>query len=80
MMVEMGVDRLHHGFWSYMNPTHLKYEAGNPFKHAIRDYYTYVAQELGELLDLLSRDTTVLVVSDHGAKKLEVGRSGNLIP
>ena len=73
MMVELGVDRIHHGFWSYMDPTHPKYEAGNPFEHAIRDYYRYVDREVAELLDLTPNDTVVMVVSDHGAKKMDGG-------
>ncbi len=71
MMVEMGVDRIHHGFWSYMDPTHPKYERGNPYESAIRDYYRYLDQELAEVLKLLPSDTAVMVVSDHGAKKLD---------
>lgn len=73
MMVEMGVDRIHHGFWSFMDPTHRQYEPGNPFEHTIRDYYKYVDTEVGELLGRFPSDTIVLVVSDHGAKKLEGG-------
>ncbi len=73
MMVEMGVDRIHHGFWKYSDPAHSKYEKGNPFEHAIRDYYRYCDREVGELLALLPEDTAVLVVSDHGAKKLDGG-------
>lgn len=73
MMVEMGVDRIHHGFWSYMDPAHPKYQAGNPFEHAIRDYYRYVDRQVGELIALAPRDTVVLVVSDHGAKKMDGG-------
>src|SRR5205823_4210659 len=45
MLVEMGVDRIHHAFWSHMDPAHHKYEAGNPFEHAIRDYYRHVDAE-----------------------------------
>jgi predicted AlkP superfamily phosphohydrolase/phosphomutase len=73
MLVEMGVDRIHHGFWSYMDETHPKYQAGNPFEHAIRDYYNFVDQEIGELISLAPADTVVMVVSDHGAKKMEGG-------
>ena len=73
MMVEMGLDRIHHGFWSFMDPSHRKYEAGNPFEHAIRDYYRYLDGELAALLDLVPRDTLVVVVSDHGSKKMEGG-------
>jgi len=73
MVVEMGVDRIHHGFWSYMDPAHHKYERGNPFEHAILDYYKHVDRHLAELLSLCPKDTLVLVVSDHGAKKMDGG-------
>jgi predicted AlkP superfamily phosphohydrolase/phosphomutase len=73
MLVEMGVDRIHHGFWSHMDPAHHRYEPGNAFEHAIRDYYRHVDAELGELLALCPADTLVLVVSDHGAKKMDGG-------
>ncbi|HLK10085.1 MAG TPA: alkaline phosphatase family protein [Candidatus Binatia bacterium] len=73
MLVEMGVDRIHHGFWSYMDPAHHKYEAGNPFESAILDYYRHVDRALGELLSLCPPETLVLVVSDHGAKKMDGG-------
>jgi len=35
MFVEMGVDRIHHGMWKYIDPTHPKYEAGNRFEQSI---------------------------------------------
>ena len=73
MLVEMGVDRIHHGFWSYMDPEHHKYRAGNPFENAIKDYYRYCDREIGELLSLIPKDTIVMVVSDHGARKMEGG-------
>ncbi len=73
MMVEMGLDRIHHGFWSYMDPEHRKYEAGNPFEQAIRDYYRYLDRELAELLDRVPADTLVLIVSDHGSKRMDGG-------
>ncbi|MBI4635610.1 MAG: alkaline phosphatase family protein [Candidatus Rokubacteria bacterium] len=71
MMVEMGVDRIHHGFWNYMDKAHIKYQPESPFEHVIRDYYRYVDGEVGELLALLPEDTAVFVVSDHGGKKLD---------
>ena len=73
MLVEMGLDRIHHGFWSHMDPEHHKYEPGNPFEQAIRDYYRYLDGELKSLLELVPRDTVVLVVSDHGSKRMEGG-------
>lgn len=73
MFVEMGIDRIHHGLWKYFDPEHPKYEAGNPYENAIRDYYKYVDGEIGTLLELIDRDTTVMVVSDHGAKRMDGG-------
>lgn len=73
MMVEMGPDRIHHGFWKHFDPEHPKYEPGNEFEHAIRDYYRYLDQEVGELLTCIGPEALVLVVSDHGAKKMDGG-------
>ena len=73
MMVEMGTDRIHHGFWKYFDTEHPKHEPGNPFVDAIRDYYKYLDGEIGELLALIGSDASVLIVSDHGAKKMDGG-------
>ena len=68
-MVEMGVDRIHHGFWAFMDPSHHRYVAGNPFEHAIRDYYRYIDDEIGKTLACLDLDKTAIwIVSDHGAQ------------
>ena len=73
MMVEMGVDRIHHGFWKFHDPKHAKFEPGSKYENAIRDYYVYVDQKVGELLSHIDSETTVLVVSDHGAKAMVGG-------
>ena len=70
-MVEMGTDRMHHGFWRYMDREHRLYEPGNQFENAIRDYYVLVDQLIGRLLTRADDDTAVLVVSDHGAKRMD---------
>jgi len=73
MFVEMGVDRIQHGLWRFIDPTHPKFEPGNPYQDAIKKYYQYIDQELGEMLSALDDDTVVIVVSDHGAKKMDGG-------
>ncbi len=70
IFVEMGVDRIHHGFWRYHDANHRLYEKGHRFEHAIRDYYRYLDGEIGSVLPLLPDDTTVMVVSDHGAQTM----------
>jgi predicted AlkP superfamily phosphohydrolase/phosphomutase len=71
MMVEMGPDRIQHGFWRYFDSTHRRHEPGTSFEHAVRDYYEYLDGEIGELLRLIGPDAVVLVVSDHGAKRMD---------
>ena len=70
MMVEMGVDRIHHAFWDDMDPAHRFYEAGNKFENAIHDYYKEVDREIGELLGFADDGTAVLVVSDGNEARM----------
>lgn len=71
MMVEMGTDRIHHGFWQFMDAEHVLYPGANPFTEAIHDYYVYLDSLLGELLDFADDHTRVMIVSDHGAKRMD---------
>ena len=71
--VEIGVDRLHHGFWRYHDARHRQHVPGNPLQSAIVEYYEYLDDEIGRTLELLDQDTIRLVVSDHGAQRLDGG-------
>jgi predicted AlkP superfamily phosphohydrolase/phosphomutase len=73
MMVEMGLDRLHHVFWQYCDPEHPKYEAGNPFESAFEDYYRMLDGEIGSLLEALPDDAVTILMSDHGARAMTGG-------
>ncbi len=73
MVVDMGPDRLHHGFWKFCDPSHRKYEPGNPFESAMRDYYRFLDERLREFLEHVPDDAAVLIVSDHGAKRMDGG-------
>lgn len=73
MMVEMGTDRIHHAFWRYFDREHRLYEKGTPFENAVLDYYKYIDEEIGSILEILDRNTTVMLVSDHGAKRMDGG-------
>jgi predicted AlkP superfamily phosphohydrolase/phosphomutase len=77
-MVEMGTDRIHHGFWRFTDSGHRLYEPGNPYEGAMLDYYRGVDEKLARLLDRhADDDTAVLVVSDHGAKRMDGGICAN---
>jgi predicted AlkP superfamily phosphohydrolase/phosphomutase len=73
MMVEMGMDRLHHVFWHHFDPKHPLYEPGNPFEDAFHRYYRALDDEVGALLDLLPPDAITMVMSDHGARAMMGG-------
>lgn len=71
--VNIALDRVHHGFWKYMDPRHPEYKAGSPYESVIADFYLHLDEEVGRILELLDGDTAVLVVSDHGAQALQGG-------
>jgi len=70
IIVEMGIDRIHHGFWRFFDKNHRLYEPGNPYENVIFDYYKAVDKEIGGTLELIDKETSVLIVSDHGAKTM----------
>ena len=70
-MVEMGTDRMHHAFWRFFDQEHRLYEPGNPYEHVLLVYYRALDQKLASLLRFADDDTAVLVVSDHGAKRMD---------
>jgi predicted AlkP superfamily phosphohydrolase/phosphomutase len=72
-MVEMGTDRIHHAFWRFFDHEHRLYEPGNPYEQAVLDYYKALDEKMGRLLRFADDDTAVIVVSDHGAKKMDGG-------
>jgi predicted AlkP superfamily phosphohydrolase/phosphomutase len=72
-MVEMGTDRMQHGFWRFLDPGHRLYEPGNPYEHAVLDYYKALDEKMARLLRFADEDTAVLVLSDHGAKRMDGG-------
>lgn len=71
--VAIGLDRLQHGFWSHHDPEHVRHDPNSPFKEAIRDHYRMLDEEIGRVLELVDDQTVVLVLSDHGARKLDGG-------
>jgi len=73
MFVDMGPDRFHHGFWKYFDRTHNKYTKGNKYENSLKDYYIFLDQKIQHLIDIIDEDTTIYIVSDHGAKKIDGG-------
>jgi predicted AlkP superfamily phosphohydrolase/phosphomutase len=73
MMVEMGPDRFHHAFWQHIDPSHPLHDPRSPYVEAGPRYYSFLDTQIGRLVDVAGAETTVLVVSDHGARAMEGG-------
>lgn len=71
MMVEMGVDRIHHYLWHYIDPKHKDYKPGNEFEAQILEYYKNIDAFIGTVRENAPEGTIFYVVSDHGAKRME---------
>lgn len=71
MSVEIGLDRMHHAFWKFFDEEHHMHTAGSKYKDAIKDYYKYIDRKIGEILELLDENTSIIIASDHGAKRMK---------
>jgi len=75
--VDIGLDRVHHGFWNYFDKQHVQYEPGSPYENVIPDYYLWLDEQIGRVMESLDKETILLLVSDHGAKRLDGGFAVN---
>jgi len=73
MLVEMGPDRLHHAFYRHMDDAHPRHDPQSPFVNVGADYYALLDEEIGRLIALADDDTTIMLVSDHGARVMHGG-------
>lgn len=73
MMVEIGLDRFHHAFWRQIDPAHPGYDPAGSWKDLGREYYGRLDQNIGRLLERTDEGTSVVVVSDHGARAMHGG-------
>ncbi|HEY6567188.1 MAG TPA: alkaline phosphatase family protein [Actinomycetota bacterium] len=73
MLCDIALDRLHHVFWQYVDPTHPLYKPGNQYEETFKDYYRFLDQQVGSLLELIPEDAITMVMSDHGARPMMGG-------
>jgi predicted AlkP superfamily phosphohydrolase/phosphomutase len=68
MFTFMSIDTVQHHFWQYMDPSHHYYDAtaAHEFGDAIFRVYQWLDHALARILEKVSPDTSVFVVSDHG--------------
>ncbi len=70
-----GTDNLAHKFWQYHYPDdfHMPHERAAPYSDVLTSYYRAADALLGEILPLLSPQTTIAVLSDHGFTSIGEG-------
>lgn len=68
MLVFRSLDAVQHCFWKYMDSTHPQYDTTltPKYGHVILECYQRVDDVVGRILDTLSDDDLLLVMSDHG--------------
>lgn len=67
MLVEIAPDRAHHMFWRFFDPEHPRYEAHSKLANVIPDLYQHLDSRIAMLMSLMDDETTVVIISDHGA-------------
>jgi predicted AlkP superfamily phosphohydrolase/phosphomutase len=74
-------DNMQHAFWKYVDPAHPQYdpEAASRFGPALKQVYQRIDSAIGQMLDRLTEDTTVIVMSDHGFGPLHYVVNLNLL-
>lgn len=65
MPVFMGMDRIHHFFWQYVDSAHPKHEE-NVFTRLVKEFYIKADSIVGRFLRFVDEDTFIMVLSDHG--------------
>lgn len=60
------VDQLSHMFWRTMDKNHPAYKSGDGHGQVIENAYIEMDKVLGLVLDRMDKDTTLIVLSDHG--------------
>ena len=68
--MEIGLDRIQHAFWKYMDKSHVRYTYHEKFSDAILKYYMKLDNILGDIIRT-APNADILIVSDHGAKKMD---------
>lgn len=69
MVVFTSTDTVQHFFWQYMDPSHPQYDASRADKYggAICKVYQQMDDIISKLTANLPEETTVILMSDHGA-------------
>lgn len=65
--VDIGLGRIHQGFGDDFN------QPGNPYQSVVPEYYLWLDEQIGSVLELLDNQTIVLIISGHSAPPAQHG-------
>src|SRR3989338_8685210 len=67
--VMIGTDRLQHMLLRHFDENHRRFIKDSKYKNSLKEYYIFLDKKLGELLELIDKDTAIIIASDHGMIK-----------
>jgi len=69
--VDIGLDRVQRIFWEDFDPQHPRYQAGSAYQSVVSDYYLWLDQQIGSVLEFLDSETVLLLASTNGMQRLD---------
>jgi predicted AlkP superfamily phosphohydrolase/phosphomutase len=69
--VDIGLDRVQRAFWEFFDPQHPRYEPDSPYGQVIPEYYLWLDEQIGGVLELLDQETVLLLASTSGTQRLD---------
>lgn len=79
MSVLMSIDRAQHTLWKFFDRGHKRYVDDPELRYGLLNIYKRIDNYLGEVMDRLPEDTSIIVMSDHGAKRMYARINANEI-
>ena len=68
--VLMSIDRAQHVLWKYFDKTHPKYEYNPELENLLLNLLKRIDYWFDKLLQVIPRNTKIVLISDHGAKPM----------
>jgi predicted AlkP superfamily phosphohydrolase/phosphomutase len=66
--MDIGLDPIQRSFWNHFDKSSAHYKHGNPYENVVPDYYLWLDEQVGSVMDLLDEQTVLLVVSESGVQ------------
>ena len=71
--VDIGLARVEREFWEFFDQQHARYRSGTPYEQVIPDYYLWLDEQIGTVLELLDEETVLLLASSSAMQRLDGG-------